>query len=137
MQEPSVKAFKNELRNYTFYQTKVVSLTNSIEMCYDRLGGVRGIDPSKEPLHTAPNKELEWQIREEIEIFIKEKELFDRKIAYIERVLSQIDEPYRSAVTDIFAHGVNSYKVASGMNYSQSGLLHQINKSIKMALEVK
>lgn len=135
MQREDVKAFKNELRNYTYYLSRVVTLTNSIEFCYERLGGVRGVDPSKEPLHTVPNKEVEWQIRDQIERFLKEKELFEQKISYIDSVLFRIDEPYKSAVTNIFAYGHNSYKVAREMNYSQSGLLHQVNKAIQMALE--
>ena len=66
MQRPEVRAFKNELRNYTYYCSRIASLEESIEFMYDRLGGVRGVDPSKEPLHSAPSKEYEYMLRDKI-----------------------------------------------------------------------
>jgi len=135
MQEPSVRAFKNELRNYNYYQSRVVTLSNSIEFLYERLGGVRGIDPSKEPLHSAPNKDYEWQIRDQIEMLVKKKDLFEKKIAYIDAVLECVDEPYVSAVRRIFAEGKNSYMVANDLHMSQNSLLYQINKALREVLE--
>lgn len=135
MQEPSVRAFKNELRNYNYYRSRVETLTNSIEFLYERLGGVRGIDPSKEPLHSAPNKDYEWQIRDQIEMLVKKKDLFEKKISYIDAVLECVSEPYVSAVRRIFAEGKNSYMVANDLHMSQNSLLYQINKALKEVLE--
>ena len=106
MQKEQVKAFKNELRNYTFYCSRIVSLGNSIEFCYDRLGGVRGIDPSKEPVHAMPNKEMEYKLRDEIERYEATLKRYKEKVDSIDEILERIELPIREAVITVYVKAI-------------------------------
>lgn len=129
-----VKAFKNELRNYRFYVSRIVFLNGSIEFLYDRLGGVRGIDPSKEPTHSLPNKDMEYKIRDDISRLEAKKLLTERKVEEIEEILGKIDIPIRDAIRNIYIDGMHTTKVADMMFLSSSGLHGRINRAIKKAL---
>lgn len=135
MQKDNVKAFKNELRNYNYYQSRVVSLGNSIEFCYDRLGGVRGVDPSKEPLHSAPNKEYEYQLREQIEVYAQKKALFEAKLKYIDEILGKMEMSLKQAVISVYAEGKQIRRVADIYYLSPMGLAKRMNKAIERALD--
>lgn len=134
MQSEDVKAFKNELRNYNYYLSRIRTLTNSIEWCYDRLGGVRGIDPSKEPTHAVPNKDIEYKLRDDIERLEHLKGLVQAKVDYIEQTLDRMETPLRLAVIEVFANHRTIRSIATGMYLSETGLRKRINKEIKKAL---
>ncbi len=135
MQKESVRAFKNELRNYAYYLSVIESLERSIEFCYERLGGLRGIDPSKEPLHIHANNEYEWKLRDDIEQFeAKIKRLRD-KVNEVDIILNRMETDVREAVIDVYVKGKQARTVASRMYISHSGLLKRINKAIENALE--
>lgn len=134
MQKESVRAFKNELRNYQFYLSRVRKLYQSIDACFDKLGGVRGIDPSKEPLHTLPNKDLEYALRDEIEFYERQKKLLEAKILYIDQILAKMEEPTRTAVIEVYVKGRPIAVVCNEMYISSSGLQKRMNKQIELAL---
>ena len=136
MQTPDVRAFKNELRNLKYYQYRVQTLTNSMEWCYERLGGVRAIDPSKEPMHVAPNKELEYKLRDDIERYRALLALTETKIKYIDEILSHIETSLRDAIISVYVDGQHLRAVASKMYLSGNGLSKRINKAIAQALLV-
>ena len=134
MQKIEVKAFKNELRNYTYLCYVISTLENSIEYCYDRLGGVRGIDPSKEPTHSQPNKELEYKLRSDIEHYesiLKQK--INQKVE-IDRILDKIETPLRMAIINVYIKGNRVEDIARDMYLSHNGLYKQMNKAIMEAL---
>jgi len=134
MQSEEVRAFKNELRNYNFYLSRIVTLENSIEFCYDRLGGVRGIDPSKEPTHSMPNKELEWQLRDKIESLDAEKRVIETKVKYIESILAKIETSLREVIIAVYCENKTMQYVAIKNNISTSGLNKRMIVGIKKAL---
>lgn len=134
MQKDSVRAFKNELRNYNYYLYRVTSLENSIEFLYDRLGGVKGVDPSKEPTHSQPNKELEWKLRDDISRLETKKRIVEAKILGIDEILDLIDDPLQTAVKSVYIHGEKCIKVASDLFLSSTGLQKRMNKAIEEAL---
>ncbi|MBR3062341.1 MAG: hypothetical protein IKG65_08040 [Exiguobacterium sp.] len=134
MQKEQVKAFKNELRNYTFYCSRIVSLGNSIEFCYDRLGGVRGIDPSKEPVHAMPNKEMEYKLRDEIERYEATLKRYKEKVDSIDEILERIELPIREAVITVYVNGNQLVKVARDYYLSPTGLQKRINRAIEKAI---
>lgn len=134
MQTEEVKAFKNELRNYNYYLHKAITLSEEIEECYDRLGGVRGIDPSKEPLHIAPNTEMEWRLRDQIETYEAEKARYTAKANEIIRILDRIERPLRMAIKAVYADGQTVLKVSDWMYLSPSGLKRRMDNAIKKAL---
>lgn len=135
MQDEEVRAFKNDLRNYTYYLSRIVTLENSIEFLYDRLGGVRGIDPSKEPLHAMPNKEMEWKLRDDISKLEAKKERYEKNLAEIDQILNQIEEFTRTALKLVYIEGKRTDAVANSMLISPSGLKNRMNRAIIKAIK--
>lgn len=134
MQSEEIKAFKNQLRRYNYLCSRLESLRNSIEYLYDRLGGVRGIDPSREPVHGQPNKELEYKLRDDIEHLEAKLSLVVAEKVEIDSILGRIEEPLRNAIFEVYALGYRTDVVASKMFLSHNGLHKRINKAIKGAL---
>ena len=134
MQSAEIKAFKNQLRRYTYLCSRLNTLTNSIEYLYDRLGGVRGIDPSKEPTHSQPNKELEYKLRDDIEhLEAKLKHVVDEKVE-IDEILNLIETPVREAITEVNIYGHSIDSVSAKYYLSHTGLQKRMDKAIKGAL---
>ena len=134
MQREEVKAFKNELRNYTYYCSRIVSLENSIEYIYDRLGGVRGIDPSKEPTHVMPNKDLEYKLRDDIEKLEAKKKRVESQKQFVDEVLAKIENEFVEAIKKVYIEGLRMDKVCIEYNFSASGMGYRIDKAIERAL---
>lgn len=137
MQSESVKAFKNDLRSYNYNLSRVVSLNNSIEFCYHRLSGVTAIDTSKQPIHSPPNKDYEYKLRDDIERFEALLKLAQAKIDYVDEILKLIETDVRKAVISVYVESKKMDSVASNMNLSVSGLQYQIDKGIERALNEK
>ena len=135
MQSKEVRAFKNELRNYAYWKSRLVTLSNSIEYCYERLGGVRGIDPSKEPTHAMPNKELEYKLRDDIERYRHDLERFTRRIEEVDIVLARIDKDLAEAIRNVYIERQQMRKVADKFYLSYNGLSYRMDKAIQEALD--
>jgi len=134
MQKEQVKAFKNELRNYTYYCSRVVSLQNSIEYTYEKLGGVRGIDPSKEPTHAMPNKNLEYKLRDDIERYEAKLKRYKEKVEDINETLGRMEEAVREALIMVYVKGEHFTKVAKIYYLSPTGLQKRMNRAIEDAI---
>lgn len=135
MQKDNVRAFKNELRNYRYYVDEVNRIGESIEEIYDRLGGVRGIDPSKEPLHTMPDKDMEYMLRDKITSLEAKKHRLEGEIKRIDRILEKMETSLRNAVKVVFIDGNTIWSVSYKMNLSPTGLKKRMNRAIEKALE--
>ena len=133
-QKDSVRAFKNELRNYEIYRKEIRELTEDIELLYDRLGGVRGIDPSKEPLHTLPNKDYEFALRNKISVLEAQKGIRAMKVKQIDEILDRIETSLKTALIAIYAKGKTLDSQAMAMEISPSGLLKRMNRAIEEAV---
>ena len=134
MQPKEVKAFKNRLRYYSYLTQEINSLEEEIEELYERLGGVRGIDPSKEPVHAMPNKDVEYQLRDSIS-------RLDATLSYkraekdeIDRILVKMEPSAYEAVKAVYIEGKLCENVALVHHMSPSGLKDRMNKAIKKAL---
>lgn len=134
MQGEEIKAFKNQLRRYNYLCSRMSSLKNSIEYLYDRLGGVRGIDPSKEPVHVQPNKDLEYKIRDDIEKLEAKLRLVVAEKVEIDEILAKIDPPLRDAIMEVYVYRHRIDVVAIKHSLSHTGLHKRMNKAIKGAL---
>ena len=135
MQRREVKAFKYELRNYNFYCQELKEKEELIEYLYDRLGGVRGVDPSKEPLHSAPNKEYEYMLRDKISKVEQKKVLLEHKIDYIDQILGNVETPLKSALKSVYINGEKLDKVSQEFFLTPNGLIYRLNKAIEEALK--
>lgn len=134
MQRPEVRAFKNELRNYTYYCSRIASLEESIEFMYDRLGGVRGVDPSREPLHSAPSKEYEYMLRDKITNLEANKALYEAKRDYIDLILGRMETALKEAVISVYVKQERCLKVADRYYLSSTGLQKRMNRAIEVAM---
>jgi len=135
MQPKEVKAFKNRLRYYSYLAQEIKSLEEEIEELYERLGGVRGVDPSKEPLHTVPNKELEYKIRDIISKLDRDLSRKKGEKEEIDRILGKMETSLRTAVISVYVDGKTIASVASKMYLSHTGLMKRMNMEIKKALD--
>jgi len=132
-QSPSVRAFKNELMNYRFYQSREKKLNSLIEYCYHMLGGVRS--PSLEmPTHARRSPDTEYRIRDEIERHRENLASTQSKIRDIETILGLMEDEMREVVLRIYADGEKTEAVARKRYISARGLHYQINKSIQRAI---
>lgn len=132
---PEVKAFKNELRNYRYYQERVRSLTDSIEECYYQLSGLKGVDPSRIPMHTAPNLEFQYKIRDSISRYEAERSRLASEIEYVDEILSRIETSLKQAVINVYINGESIEAIANQMFLSHNGLYKRMNQAIKEALK--
>lgn len=135
MQSKKVKAFKREMENYNFYLDRIKKLDELIEYCYHMLGGVKGIDPSKEPVHAMPNKDVEYKIRDEITRHEKNKELAQGHIKFVDQVLSRINEETKEQIKSVFIDGKSLESVARKNFISKPTLQYRIDKELEKALE--
>ena len=135
MQREDVKAFKNQLRNYSYNLSRIVTLNNSIEFLYERLGGIRGIDPSKEPLHTMPNKDLEYKIRDDISKLETILRHVEDEIRLVDEILDRMDYDIRTAVKMVYIQGRMVKNVADKFHLSSSGLAKRMDKAIEKAIK--
>lgn len=135
MQKESVRSFKNDLRSYRYKLGRIVFLDTSIEAIYDRLGGVRGIDPSKEPMHSQPDKEMEYRLRDRIERLEAEKTLLAKEISYIDSILMKMKEDIREAVKTVYVERKPIIVVCQSVYLSPTGLKKRMDRAIERALE--
>ena len=136
MQPTNVRAFKRELENYNFYHTRVKALDELIEYCYHMLGGYKGLDPSKEPIHNAvPNKDVEYKIRDEIERHTQNKARTQAKIDSIDEILAKLDNERREQIMAVYVDGKTMETTARKYYVSTSTLEYQINQALAKALK--
>ena len=137
-QSESVRAFKNDLKSYHYNLSRIVTLQNSIDFCYHKLGAdVRAIDYSREPSNSVPNKELEYKLRDDIERYEHLKAIFQMKVRYVDEILARIETNVREAIINVYVEHKKMEKVAPKHNISTNGLQYRIDKAIEGALDEK
>lgn len=135
MRQPEqVRAFKSDLSTYLHKVDQARKLKEIIEDCYYQLGGVKGVDPSKEPIHSPPNKDIEYAIRDKITRLDQKLARVCAQIDEIREILNNIEKPLRTAVFDVYARGKTIRSVAIPMHLSETGLRKRMNKAIEKAL---
>lgn len=134
MQPAEVRAFKTDLASYYLKLEQIKRYDELIERLYDILGGVRAIDPSKEPIHSVPDKEKEYAIREQISRFEAKKQLLQAQTKDLEQTLERIEKPLCEAIIEVYAKHKTISSVARKMFFSESGLRKRMNKAIQKAL---
>lgn len=136
MQDIEVKAFKNELMNYNYYQYQCKKIKEEIDYNYDLLANVRGLNPSKLPIHGGlPNIDNIYAIRDTITLLEAKLSRYNDKMVEVEQILDKIENPLKTAIMDKYIVGLTLEKVSRDNGYSSAGLLKKINKAIKKALE--
>ena len=105
-----------------------------IEEIYDRLGGVRAIDPSKEPTHSPPDKDLEYALRNQISKYEHRKNVLTLQIQWVDEILDRIEKPLCDAIKSVYARNETIAKKAEEIGLSETGLRKRMNKAIQKAL---
>lgn len=135
MKQPdAVLNFKRELSCYEYKLKQIKNYEIRIEEIYDRLGGVRAIDPSKEPIHSPPDKDLEYALRNQISKYETRKDILTLQIREIDEILARIEKPLCSAVISVYAKGNTIALESTKLNLSETGLRKRMNKAIEKAL---
>lgn len=134
MQKESVRVFKYRLRTYLYTQKEITRIGERIEDLYDRLGGVRGVDPSHEPSHATPDKDAEWRMRDAISKLELKRSALANEIKEIDSTLDKMDGLLKMAAIDIYVKGYRTEDVALTMFISSNGLHHRINKELERVL---
>lgn len=136
MKQPEdVRAFKTDLGSYNFKLKKIRELNEKIENIYDRLGGVRGVDPSREPIHSPPNKDLEYAMRDQITACERKLARLRDQTDEVKQILDRMETSIRMAVIAVYADRKTISAVSMDMNLSETGLRKRMNKAIEKALD--
>ena len=134
-QSAKVRSFKNELRNYSFYLSRVEALQSLIDLCYESLpGSVHGLDPSKLPTSSVPNKDFEYRVRNEIERHERNKWLTEMNIKRCDEILDQMETELKTAVKRIYIDGEKMSKIAMELYLSTNALQNRINRELERLL---
>lgn len=132
MTDSEVKAFKNEMRNYKFYQKRIEHLTEQENMIYHQLGGYKSPDPSKIPGSFNPNLNMyKADLSDRLETIGRHKQGYLDRIASLDRVLDQVDPEIKKHIMDIYVAEKSYQKVADEIPIVVSGLYKRINTALK------
>ena len=134
MNENEITAFKNELRNYRFYQNKVKELKEEIDLIYYNLTGVKGVSFDRQPSGTSielKNDKLYNQYHK-LDNIDKKIKLYESRIESIEQTLNMLDEEVRSIVIGIYADNKTYRELSQTIHLSKSAIHYEINKHLKM-----
>lgn len=132
----SILAFKNELRNYRFYQERIESLDELINICYYNLTGVKGVRADKVPSSTNPElaEETRYRIYDEIEHHKQNKAITEAKLKSLDEILDKLEKPIKEALIKIYADGESYDKVSQEMYLSKSALFEKLDTKLKGVL---
>ena len=137
-QSKRVKAFKNRLMNYEFNLSRVEALQTLIDICYSHLpGAMHGLDPSRIPVSSVPNKELEYRIRNEIDHHEANLRHTEDEIREVDEILNRMETTLKHAVIYVYAKGKTMESIAATMHLSTNALQYRINKELERVLDEK
>lgn len=133
-QRPEVKAFKQELENYSYYLEREKKLSGMIDYCYDLLGGVRGVNPAAVRSNSPVDKEREYRIRDEIAKHEKNRKRNKEKIAEIEETVNLMPEDAKEIVRLKYLKGKTYVQISEIVYMSPSTVKDRLNRAIIAAL---
>ena len=134
MKRQDAAEFKNELKNYKYYQTNLKGTLKLIEYNEYLLSNVRGVDPAREPVtgsKTWVETDEYKRICDELERLNKHKQMREAQIEHIESVLAELSEQTREACIDIYVNRISYEKAIRKYGYSKSGLWYRIQAELE------
>lgn len=107
-----------------------------IDICYSHLpGSMHGLDPSRIPMSSVPNKDLEYRIRNEIDHHEQNKRRTEEEIRYCDEILNRMEISLKQAVTHIYIKGQRMDSIAAQMFLSTNALQNRINRELERVLD--
>lgn len=134
-----VEAYKNELKNYKYYQERTKELMLDLDDLWYELSGVKGIRYDKE-MSNSYNESLSEQRRLDLldQIARKESELdrIGKQVDYVNKIQQMLPQEIGKACIDIYVNGMSFEKVAVDNNLycAPSTLYYQINRELERVL---
>ncbi len=129
-------AFKRELATYRDIEEEIRSFDEEIQYCYDMLGASpRSVDPGRVVVHSPPNKEREYELRERISLLEANRSPWLSKKKRIDRILMRMETSLREDVVHVYVDN-EKLDVVSAPRYVTASTLHyRLNKAIENALD--
>lgn len=136
-QDPLVTEFYSEMELYNLYKDGIKKIEELMQMCYDALGASPSAPPiDRVPIHTPPNIDNIYKIREEIDVHTRNIERRKALIKHCDEVMAQMTEETRKAVELHFIKGYSWENVGRKLNISRSGLEYVVEKEILRILKI-
>lgn len=139
LDKEAVEAYKNELKNLWYYMRLQLDLENDIDLMEYDMGGVKGIDYSKEmggTFNPEATEQRRLKMIEEYNRLLEKKEEIVRKQRCICRVLNCMAEDDRNLVIDVIANHRKYRDVCEERNItSTASLANIINDIIDEAIK--
>ena len=131
MTNSEIVAFKNELRNYRFYQKQVDELKSQEDMIYHILGGYKSPDPSKIPGSYNPNMNMnKAELGDKLVDIDRKKAIFQARIDILNEMLEQLPESIRQNIIDIYVNKKSYVHVADSIPIARTGLYKRITVAL-------
>lgn len=132
MTNSEIEAFKNEARNYRFYQKQIAELQEQANMIYDILGGYKSPDPAKIPGSYNPNMNIQKaELSDKLVAIQRRQEGYISRVQAINAVLDQVPYEVRQYIVEIYFNRKSYIQVADSIPISNAGLYKRINSALK------
>lgn len=132
MNNESIKAFKNEIQCYNYYNQRIKEINNDIKDTYYLLSNVKAIRYDK--VKTTYNKEVDSKIRDQLSRKIEELEQskvrYETQINHLNKIIKQCNEDIQKIIIDIYANGMKFEDVANEYNSSVGSIQYQITQNL-------
>lgn len=132
-----VRAFKNELRNYRYYQKRLKAINEEIDNIYYNLSGIasKPFGASAGSTNQQAKEENRLNALDKIEKLKDKANIYTKQLQSLERTLNACSEEIRDAIIKIYCDGHTYSSMAIHTYYSPRGLEKRIDKEIKLALK--
>ena len=134
----AVEAYKNELKNLWFYIRYINDIDNDIELMEYEMGGVKGVDYSKQSGTYNPDaiERKRLKLIEEYNRLLDKRKEIQEKERSICRVLNVMTKEDRDLVIDVVASRRRFRDVCKELNISSTATLaNMINDIIDEAIK--
>jgi len=138
LNKEAVEAYKNELKNLWFYMQYLNDIDNDIELIEYEMGGVKGVDYSKQTGTHNPEAAESRRLKliEEYNKLLKKRKEIEDKEKSVCRVLNVMKPEDRNLVIDVIASRRRFRDVCKELNISSTATLaNMINEIIDEAIK--
>lgn len=130
-----VEAFKNQLRNYSYYVKRKDMLIEEVNTLRYNLAGLKGVRYDKQMSNGSPNEALIEENRLDMidRINIKEKEIsiISNLLDMINGHLEELSPDIKKACIEMYINGKTYESEAKELFYSKTGLFKAINRELE------
>lgn len=132
-----VRAFKNELRNYRYYQKRLKEINEEIENIYYSLSGLasKPFGASAGSTNQQAKEERKLEAIDKLNKLKDKANIYAKQIQSLERTLNACSEDIKDVLIKIYCDGHTYSSMAIYTYYSPRGLEKRIDKELMLALK--